>query len=1113
MSACPSHTYIKNETVCALCHPACDGAQGCVGPGTTECVACGSHAVSFGQQCLLQCPPGFFADAQRVCQPCDVQCDTCTGPSNNDCLTCKNAAFIDACVASCPLDVSFASAEFQAGSGQPQEPVGPDAELFCIPCHPQCAPNGCSGTDDNHCTACKNVKYRGRCRATCPALTYLQTAECFDCHPQCQGSCNGPLASNCAQCKNYRDLGADCVASCPVHRYIVERDCLPCNEQCSTTRPGCTGPQPSQCTACANFFDTVTGDCVQTCPHGTYRNGTSCLPCHSECDGCVGPLVTNCQACRNYLDGETCVPDCPLLKYGNAERVCTRCHPECLEDCDGPLASQCIIISSPTGCQHFKQGTTCVRDCDYSAHYKQGLFCQPCSAQCDAQGCSGPANTQCVACSSVQYQGSCLATCPNAFYADGNKVCQACNGQCTATGANATSFNSPFCFGPGANQCTACLNFKRGDTCVASCNAQTEYIDAASACQLCHPECQGGCTGRSAASCVACKNFDLFGTCVSACPVDTTWANLQTMQCSNCHATCNTAAGVGGCPTGGTAADCRQCLAVRYNAACTATCPVDHYPDRTDLTQALGGICRACHPLCVPAQGCDGPSESHCNSCLHFNYSGTCVTQCPSSTFASGKSCFNCDVNCAGGCTASGPGACLPTVDRQVAQTAADWGCRSRAEVNWETLTATCVNQCPVNKFTSPNNICTSCDATCDPTVGCTGPSDQDCKACPQLFFLDRGAAKCTACHAQCAGGCVGPTASDCVSCKNVRKEGACTADCSATVVLGVATYYYKDQATCRKCDSLCESECTGAGPTNCVTCRHFQDPTGRCLANCDLGYATGVVCNPCNALCANTAGCRGPEPSSCTKCRTATLRNGTCAAACPANEVLDQATLLCSCPATSAYLDTNGVCQRCSTECLQGCSGSGPADCLNTPQSCRVAFNAQGGVCVSACASGFVIDASTKTCVCSPNHYAQSGNCLPCSDQCTQGCTGPLPSNCRNKPDGCLNKITSDGSCVAACPLHEITIGTSKECQCNATSFRDTDRVCKACHPQCAGGCTGTGAQQCSACKNFRSGIFCVDKWLERKERKKKKKKMMMMMMMIMMMMMKKKKKKKKTD
>uniref|UniRef100_A0A3B4ARP3 receptor protein-tyrosine kinase n=1 Tax=Periophthalmus magnuspinnatus TaxID=409849 RepID=A0A3B4ARP3_9GOBI len=88
------------------------------------------------------------------------------------------------------------------------------------------------------------------------------------------------------------------------------------------------------------------------------------------------------------------------------------------------------------------------------------------------------------------------------------------------------------------------------------------------------------------------------------------------------------------------------------------------------------------------------------------------------------------------------------------------------------------------------------------------------------------------------------------------------------------------------------------------------------------------------------------------------------------------------------------------------------------------------------------------------------------CDPLCSDfGCWGPGPDQCLS----CRN-FSRDGTCVSSCNFHR---GVPRE-------FANHNGDCVPCHAECRpqygkASCTGTGADECEACINFKDGPFCM--------------------------------------
>lgn len=449
------------------------------------------------------------------------------------------------------------------------------------------------------------------------------------------------------------------------------------------------------------------------------------------------------------------------------------------------------------------------------------------------------------------------------------------------------------------------------------------------------------------------------------------------------------------------------------------------------------------------------------------------MTQCPSLTYRNSSVCQDCHPFCRLGCSGPGADQCNPDPLR-LETNAMTLGCRNVARIMGSGV-VWCYASCPLGTYENKDGLCVDCDSSCSPQYGCTGAGSANCVACPTNQYRSALNNTCQNCHPNCAGSCTGPSEGDCLACKGARLGSTCVTSCAAQDNPATGLYYYEDKSSspgqiiCRQCNPQCApGGCSGGGPGDCLFgCKNFVEIGGSssgnhnltqqtCVQACSVNsYVSNVpvrnTCVACSPLC--TGGCSGPSAQQCVDCALAKLRNGTCASACPANEAATGNDRLCTCPTDRAYLDSNNQCQLCSPQCTQGCYGPGADQCLNVPNGCRVA--AENGVCVAACSNGAEI--RNKLCQCQAG-YVQAGatGCQPCHEECLNGCTGTLPSQCT----ACKN-FKAGSTCVSSC---------------GASARPNEQNVCTPCASECAGGCFVPGDDsQCIACRHYVDSSRCV--------------------------------------
>lgn len=396
-AVCPVGLYANPDGICTRCEAVCPLQYGCSGPGAAGCNSC---------------PSTQYLDVDRQCQDCNAACrEGCDGPSEAECHACRGARFGTDCVASCvSLDDPARQLYFYGDAD-----VTP-GETVCRPCHPQCAPGGCSGKGPTAClggcaafsdySATANATGNPTCVAACNANSYTSNSPvsnaCHRCAPECSGGCTGPGAASCVACAVGRDrrtgvcvsacaenevLSATRECECPSDRAYVSADgsCQLCSFECQA---GCFGPGPDACSALPSGCRVaeLDGECVAACPSGMevrdkecvcktnfypLPGGVACAACSEQClDGCSGPRASQCNSCRAFRSGTVCVAACGPGEQPDSNRQCTACSSECAAGCFAPSdARQC------GSCRNYVDDGTCVQTCPSTKPFARRTVC------------------------------------------------------------------------------------------------------------------------------------------------------------------------------------------------------------------------------------------------------------------------------------------------------------------------------------------------------------------------------------------------------------------------------------------------------------------------------------------------------------------------------------------------------------------------------------------------------------------------------------------------------------------------------------------------------------------------------------------------------------------
>ncbi|XP_011298706.1 epidermal growth factor receptor isoform X4 [Fopius arisanus] len=215
------------------------------------------------------------------------------------------------------------------------------------------------------------------------------------------------------------------------------------------------------------------------------------------------------------------------------------------------------------------------------------------------------------------------------------------------------------------------------------------------------------------------------------------------------------------------------------------------------------------------------------------------------------------------------------------------------------------------------------CDAQCS-DEGCWGPGPSQCLSCKN-FILENvclescnalpgiygaGDKICKHCHEECEGTCLGPAADHCTSCKHFRDGRYCVAHCQALK--------YEENGECQPCHSNCIDGCTGpenkiglGGCNSCAKAIVDNDVPGECLQRqdpCPDGYyyewidpqelgplkalaGTGA-CKKCHPRCNKCTG-YGVHEQACQEC-VKFKRGEHCEDECPGDHYVEADTQLC---------------------------------------------------------------------------------------------------------------------------------------------------------------------------------------------------------------------------
>lgn len=300
--------------------------------------------------------------------------------------------------------------------------------------------------------------------------------------------------------------------------------------------------------------------------------------------------------------------------------------------------------------------------------------------------------------------------------------------------------------------------------------------------------------------------------------------------------------------------------------------------------------------------------------------------------------------------------------------------------------TGTCSGCTSAWVFDSTSYACYKCGVNC---ASCSSANTQLCYTCIPGSFLAANSSclRCNGCLT-CSGSAI-----NCTSCPpaqvflNGTCNNTCTRNCisctTSTDCLACAKGFVLANGTCRGCARSCSNcsatnitQCTSCAPglslvnSACVSCPDkCQTCSNGICATCIPGYTPNTA-GTCVLSCAlSCASCVDNQPTVCLSCYgTATLVNNQCVV----NTSCNAASTCTDCGQGLGYVLVGSLCVQCPTisNCLQ-CSATNTANC-------------------SICMAGYYIDSDYLCQSCSTG-------CMQCSsgDICTACAIGyTLPEN-----------------------------------------------------------------------------------------------------------------------
>lgn len=318
------------------CSPQCAGAGVCSASGQCTC------PTGFTGASCEACAAGFFGP---TCSACPAGCTTCDDgisgsgrclsapvvnpPSGCNCLngecgsngqctcnagwtTADNGTACAKCATGFFLDTNGDCSVCQLGCSECADGSG-----ICVSCKQGFTQDA---NDRTKCDAVQSVTSSG---VACPDGSFSNGTACTQCSPSCS-TCSGPTSNDCIVCGNGQfSLGGNCVPTnsdgvCQGSSMIANNNKHECDSKqthvvlsksvlltlflgCPAKCASCQIPNFNvastinqlQCTGCLPGFVLSQGQCVASCPSGTFLSPTDNLTCTGKHPSylCLAPIA------------------------------------------------------------------------------------------------------------------------------------------------------------------------------------------------------------------------------------------------------------------------------------------------------------------------------------------------------------------------------------------------------------------------------------------------------------------------------------------------------------------------------------------------------------------------------------------------------------------------------------------------------------------------------------------------------------------------------------------------------------------------------------------------------------------------------------------------------
>ncbi|XP_069790067.1 receptor tyrosine-protein kinase erbB-4-like isoform X2 [Narcine bancroftii] len=438
-----------------------------------------------------------------TCGKCHKSCNgRCWGPSENQCQTLTKTVCAQQCDKRC------------------FSPFVSDC------CHRECA-GGCSGPKDSDCFACTNFNDSGSCVIQCPLPFFYNTITFqVEPNPRAKYTYGASCVKKCPH--NFVVDHSSCVRACPSNKMEVEENgikvCKPCTDICPK---GCDGIG----TGSLQMAKTVDSSNIGKFANCTKINGNLIFlitgiegdPYHNI--EALDPRKLNVFQTVREITGFLNIQSWPknmtdfhvfanLVTIGGRslysgisllilkQQWITSLHFQSLVEIS---AGNVYVSDNPNLCYyHTVNWTVLFRTSMQKPVIKNNRNSEKCTSDrmmcdslCSDDGCWGPGPNQCLSCRFFRRGKTCIESC-NLYEGDfrefaNGTVCMECDEQCEKMEEDMVT-----CHGTGPDHCTKCSHYKDGPNCVEKCpnglhGASGFIFKYADSNRECHP-CHANCT-------------------------------------------------------------------------------------------------------------------------------------------------------------------------------------------------------------------------------------------------------------------------------------------------------------------------------------------------------------------------------------------------------------------------------------------------------------------------------------------------------------------------------------------------------------------------------------------------------------------------------------------